>query len=140
MRSNHGLWNVVAMVALGLVAVWFSTSWGQGRNGYQTETQVYTTPEYRTDTTRAIDAYEKLMTRYMDATERDFANLGLGMKSLTAKLDALDAKLTALDTRLARIEKHLGIAPETGGDPNTPTVLPQKAKPQAILDVPVHMK
>ncbi len=142
MGSNRGLWSVIVSFALCLVVVWFSTSWGQGRSNYQPETHVYTTPDYQTDTTRAIDAYERLMARYMDMTERNFGSIAAGMKTLTVKFDAIDAKLTALDTRLARIERHLGITPEppAGGDPNVPAVLSQRPTPQTILELPVNTK
>lgn len=139
MGSNRKLSSIVATVALGMVVLWLSTSWGQGRSNYQAETRVYATPEYQTDTTRAIDAYEKLMQRYMDAAEHNFNGLSTDVKAMAAKLNTVDAKLTSLDARLARIEKHLGIAAQAAGagDPNAPTVLPQKPQPQAILDVPV---
>jgi hypothetical protein len=136
MGSNRNIWSVIVTVALCLVAVWFSTSWGQGRANYQTETRVYSTPDYQTDTTRAINAYEKLMDRYMDTTERNFSALSTDIKMLTVKLDAMDAKLASLDTRLARIEQRLGIvtvAP-AAAEPNAPAPLPQKAKPQPILN------
>jgi len=94
--------------------------------------------EYQTDTSRAINAYEKLMERYMDTTERNFDAVSMGIKMMAVKLDALDAKLTALDARLARIEQHLGIvtAPPAS-DPNAPAVLPQKPKPQAVPGTPI---
>jgi hypothetical protein len=136
MGSNRRWWSISVTAALCLVAAWFSTSWGQGRGGYQAETRVYTTPEYQTDTTRAINAYEKLMDRYMDTTERSFSALSTDIKMLTVKLDAMDAKLASLDARLARIEQHLGIVTvlPAAADPNAPAPLPQKAKPQPILN------
>jgi hypothetical protein len=138
MGSNRKLWSVVATVALSVVVVWFSTSWGQGRGTYQTETRVYTTPEYQTDTTRAINAYEKVMQRYMDMTERNFGSISTDMKAVATKLDAIDAKLAAFDARLARIEKHLGMtasAPPVH-DANAPTVLRPTPQPQGIPAVP----
>jgi hypothetical protein len=141
MESNRKLRSVVATVALGMVVVWFSTSWGQGRSNYQTETRVYTTPEYRTDTTRAIEAYEKLMEKYTDMTERNFSGISADLKTVTAKLNTMDTKLAALDARLARIEKRLGITTEAPAarDPNAPAVLPQKPQAQEIIDVPVTL-
>jgi hypothetical protein len=140
MGSNRRLWSIIVAAALCLVVVWFSTSRGQGRGNYQTETRVYTTPEYQTDTSRAIDAYEKLMQRYMDVTERNFNGLAIDIKAVAMKLDAIDAKLTALDIRLARIEKHLGIVPPApaAGEPNAPVVLPQVSQPRTIPDMPVN--
>ncbi len=75
-------------------------------------------PAAQSDAARAINAYERLMERHMDMTERTFIGYAADVKALAAKFDAVDAKLTALDAklaqmdqRLARIEKHLGIAP-----------------------------
>ncbi len=131
MGSNRKLWNIVVVVAFCLVAVWFSTSWGQGRGGYQPETHVYTTPEYQTDTTRAISAYERLMERYMDMTERSLGAISTDVAKMTVKLDAMEADLTSLDARLARIEQHLGIVTATRPttDPNAPAGVHQGPKP-----------
>ena len=138
MGSNRKLWNIIVTVAVCLVAVWFSTSWGQGRAGYQPETHVYTTPEYQTDTTRAISAYERLMERYMDMTERSLDAMSKDIAKMTVKLDVMDAKLASLDTRLARIEQHLGIVAATpaAADPNAPAPVLQGPMPRT-LPVPV---
>jgi hypothetical protein len=136
MRSNRSLWSIAVSVALGMVIALFSTSWGQGRDNYQTQTKVYATPEYKTDTTRAIDAYEKVMERYMDAAERNFTSVSSDLKAVSAKLTALETKLTGLDARLARIEKHLGV----GMDPNAPNVVPQAAKPQGVVPASASVK
>jgi predicted nucleic acid-binding Zn-ribbon protein len=63
----------------------------------------------RTDAARAIDAYERLMERYMDLTERNSMRINLGLKEVIKKLDSIDNKLTELSARIARIEKSLGI-------------------------------
>jgi hypothetical protein len=113
-----------------VVAV-FSTAVGVGQKTYRVEPEI-TVPEYRTDAARAIDAYERLMERYMDLTEKGF-KAGGDMKSVDAKLSAIESKLTELCGRMARIEKALGIeqplpsvvenapqlkAPERGTGPN----------------------
>jgi cell division protein FtsX len=132
MGSNRNLWSVIATVALFVIIAWFSTSWGQGTNSYQTETHVYATPEYRTDTTRAIEAYEKVMQRYMDVTEKNFSSLAADMKAVTSQLNAMNAKLTAIDARLAQMEKHLGLAAPAAKDPNAPVVPAPSPRPQGV--------
>lgn len=123
MNSNRKLNLMVAAMAVCVVVFWFSTSVGQGRRSYQVEAQVYTTPEYRTDAARAIDAYERMMERYMDTTQRNFVEVLGYTGAIADRLDAIDTKLAKLDERLARIERHLGIVPAPVPDPNAPQPL-----------------
>ena len=69
--------------------------------------QWITTPEYRTDAARAIDAYERLSERYADLVESQLVDC----QGIAEKLDSIDAKISDLSTRLGRIEKALGIDP-----------------------------
>jgi hypothetical protein len=66
-------------------------------------------PEHRTDTARAIDAYERVMDRFINLTEKNLTGINTDVKSIAKKLDLIDCKLTDLSTRMARIEKALGI-------------------------------
>jgi hypothetical protein len=113
---------LVAAIVSGLLIFSLSSSVGQGRKPYEMQTQVYGVEAGRSDTARAVDAYERLMERYMDQSEARFASLDARLACLDRTLAAVDAKLAALDSRLARIEQHLGIklAPPTP-DPNHPT-------------------
>jgi hypothetical protein len=83
---------------------------GRGRT-YEVEPQITTLPEYRTDAARAIDAYERLMERYMDLTEKHLLQVGGDCQTTAVKLDSLDSRLNEISARLARIEKALGIDP-----------------------------
>lgn len=124
-----------------IVILWLSTSVGQNRRSYEVEAQVYTTPEYRTDASRAIDAYERVMERYMSVTERNFVEVLAYTQTITTRLDAIDAKLAKLDERLARIEKHLGIVPPVVApvpEPNVPRPLVPAPPVQAVPPVPSH--
>ena len=119
MQSNRRFHIATATVVLLMVVLWFSTSTGQVRRKYEVEAQVYSTPEYRTDATRAIEAYERVMERYMDATERNLTNISGDIGAVATMLDEIDTKLTKLDMRLERIERHLGILPPpVAPDPN----------------------
>lgn len=122
MRSNKRTYAAIAAVVIGIVVLALSTSVGQNRRNYDVEAQVYTTPEYRTDASRAIDAYERVMERYMDATEQGFAGIGTDLSAVAARLESIDAALAKLDERLERIERHLGILPPGPPmpDPNAP--------------------
>ncbi len=72
-----------------------------------------TSPEYKTDAARAIDAYERLMDRYMDLSEKLVSQMGGDCQTVAAKLDSLDSRIAELSARLAGIEKALGIDPNS---------------------------
>ena len=122
MSRNCRVYMVMAAIAFCVVVFCLSTSVGENRRRYEVETQVYGVPAYQSDAARAIEAYERLMERYLDLTERNLVGLAADVKIFTDKLDTIDAKLSTLDARLARIEKHLGIvpmiAPSATPDPN----------------------
>jgi hypothetical protein len=80
------------------------------RTFYAVEPEI-TTPEYKTDATRAIDAYERLMERYMDLAEGQLLQVGADNRVITDKLNSLDSHLQEISARLARIENKLGIDP-----------------------------
>ena len=135
MKSSKRFYIVLVTVVLLMVLFWLSTSIGQTRKRYEVEAQVYSTPEYRTDATRAIEAYERVMERYMDATERNFSQISTDIGAIAVTLDSIDAKLNKLDTRIERIERHLGILPPpVAPDPNaapvpTPAPAPAPVRP-----------
>ena len=107
MKARGNLLAAGAM-AVGCLAVWFCTSIKGNAKTYQVQPWI-TVPEYRTEAARAIDAYERLMDRYMDLTERNLFNVSTDVRELLKKLDCADQKLTELCIRIARIEKALGI-------------------------------
>lgn len=121
MKPNRQTCVAVTAIVFAVVVLALSTSVGQNQRNYEVETRVYSTPEYRTDATRAIEAYERVMERYMDATQQNFAGVAADIGAVAARLESIDARLARLDTRLERIERHLGILPPpTAPDPNTP--------------------
>ena len=108
MRVNKNLLALAAAVVCCTIVVWFSTSIQGNPKTYEVRPQV-TIPEYRTDAARAIDAYERLMERYMDLTERSLLRVAGDVRDVMKKLDSVDHKLTGLCARTARIEEALGI-------------------------------
>lgn len=103
--------NILAVavgVVVCVVVVWLSASIQGGQKTYELQPQL-TIPEYRTDIVRVIDAYERLMERYMDLTEGNLIRISTDIKAAEKKLDSIDSKLTELSVRTARIEKALGI-------------------------------
>jgi hypothetical protein len=109
MKTNNRRLVAIAVVLVLVGAVVLSVAIGEGRKTYRVEPEI-TVPEYKDDTARAIDAYERLMERYMDITEKNMLKSG-DIQTLLGKLDAVNGKLDELSARMARIEKALGITP-----------------------------
>ena len=129
MRVNKNFLVPAAAVVCCIIVVWFSTSIQGVSKTYEVEPEI-TLPEYRTDAARAIDAYERLMERYMDLTEKNLFMVAVDVKDVVKKLDSIDHKLTELCARIAGIEKALGIE-----QPNQPA----EKKPQTeSLDTKSH--
>jgi hypothetical protein len=108
MITNKKLLAVGAVVVCCITVVWFSTSIQGGSKTYELRPHI-SVPEYRTDAVRAIDAYERLMERYMNLTERNSIRVSADLKEIIKKLYSIDNKLTKLSARIARIEKTFGI-------------------------------
>ena len=108
MGTSKNLLAVAAVLVCCTIAVLFSTSIHGGQKTYEVKPQI-TIPEYRTDAARAIDAYERLMERYMDLTERNIFSVGADVRDIVKRLDSIDGKLTELSSRIAKIEKVLGV-------------------------------
>lgn len=108
MRTKKNLLAVGAGLACCAAVVWFSSSIQGGEKIYEVQPQV-TLPEYRTDAARAIDAYERLMERYMDLMEMNVIRIGMDVQGFGTRLDSIDGKLVEVSARLSRIEKALGI-------------------------------
>ncbi|MFH1719327.1 MAG: hypothetical protein ABIF19_18390 [Planctomycetota bacterium] len=108
MKKNKNLLAVAATVLCGIIVVWLSTSIQGGQTTYELRPQV-TVPEHRTDVTRIVDAYERLMERYMDLTESNMVAVSTDLRGVLIKLDSIDGRLTELSERTRRIEKALGI-------------------------------
>jgi len=99
-----------------VIMVWFCTSSQGSEKTYEVRPYI-TLPEYRTDTARAIDAYERVMERFMTLAEKNLGRIDTDVQGITKKLNSIDRKLTELSTRMAGIEKALGIErPKKAGE------------------------
>jgi Na+/phosphate symporter len=120
MRTNKNLLTTTIIIIFSTIFLFaFASIQGSSRT-YDVKPQI-NMPEYKSDTNRAIDAYERLMERYMDLVEKNISDISRDYKNTNNKLDSIDEKITDLSTRLQRIENALGIEP-----PIKPTVNKQK--------------
>lgn len=122
MRTQKSLAVAFAGAIICIVVIWFTVSISGEERIYEVRPQV-TVPEYRTDAGRAIDAYERLMERNMNLTEKILDRLGTDSQAVDKKLDGIEGKLTEILERSARIEKALGIGP---ADANSVQIKPKK--------------
>ncbi len=131
-RRNNKVFTAVVVLIVCLIAVCFSTSIQGREKSYEIKPKI-TLPEYRTDTTRVIDAYELMMDRFIRLTEKNLTDIDTEVRGIARKLDSIDYKLTELSVRTARIEKALGIE-----QPKRPVTKNLEAETQGRTDTGPH--
>ncbi len=107
MPRNRNLIMLSTALACFVVMAWLCISI-RGESSYEIQPRI-TVPAYRTDAARAIDAYERMMERFIDMTAKDLTDIDTEVKGIAQTLHSVDRKLTELTERMARIEKKLGI-------------------------------
>ncbi|HLB74919.1 MAG TPA: hypothetical protein VJJ98_12930 [Sedimentisphaerales bacterium] len=127
MRTKKGVFGIVFGVVVFAAVAWYCGVIEGTEKTYEIRPEIRL-PEQRTDAARAIDAYERLMERYMTLSERNFSGIEGDLKEICRKLDSIDGKLAGLSARIAGIEKALGIEP-----PKQPAVLQAKPKEDEAL-------
>ncbi len=107
MPGNRNLIMLSTVFACSVVMAWLCISI-RGESTYEIQPRI-TVPVYRTDTARAIDAYERMMERFIKLTGKNLTDIDTEVKGIAQTLHLVDGKLTELSRRMARIEKALGI-------------------------------
>jgi hypothetical protein len=113
MKQNRYLLVTGAVVVICLIAAAISTAIPDNGKKYEVDA-IVDVPEYKTDAARAIDAYERLMDRYMDLSEKLISQVGSDRQVVSTKLDSLDSRLADIAARLTRIENAIGVDPNSG--------------------------
>ena len=127
-KRNINLLTAGVIVITCFVSVWLTGSIQGSEKTYEIRPEI-TLPENRTDAARAIDAYERLMDRLMDLTQRNLTGVNTDIKGIAEQLFSIDSKLTELSKRIARIEKALGIE-----EAEKPVEKGLEDKPSAAVD------
>ena len=122
MKTNRNTLAVLIAIIACSVLVWLSASIQGGQKTYEIHPNL-TMPEYKTDLVRVMDAYERLMERYMNLTEQNQSMVGTDIRYVVTTLDSIDVQLTGLSARIARIENALGI--KQPKNPLSPKPVPQ---------------
>ncbi|MBN2182001.1 MAG: hypothetical protein JW715_08805 [Sedimentisphaerales bacterium] len=100
---------IIALVtAIGLIIVLSFTTIQGDQKTYEVQPQI-SLPGYGGESSRLLDAYERLMERYMDMVDKNLTTIDADIKNTAKKIDSIDARLTELCERTVRIEKALGI-------------------------------
>ncbi|MHC5061602.1 MAG: hypothetical protein ACYTFK_11035 [Planctomycetota bacterium] len=68
---------------------------------------------YKSDAVRIMDAYERLMDRYMSLVEGSLTGMGTDVDTAVKKLNSIEKKIDNLGKRIGRIEKAMNI-PQPG--------------------------
>lgn len=108
MRTKKGLFGIVAVLMVFAGVVFYSGVIEGNTRIYEIRPEIRL-PEHRTDAARAIDAYERLMDRYMSLGEKNLNGINVNLGSVMNRLDSINVTLMGLSERMARIEKALGI-------------------------------
>lgn len=130
MSKNRNLLAVCIVLVVCLIVLGFSSSIQGSNRGYRIKPEI-TFPEYRIDRGSAIDAYERMMERFMDLTENNLADINTDVEDIGKSLVLIDYKLTEISRRMARIEKSLGISQtkkRAGNTPKTKTPISSSTK------------
>ena len=108
MKTNRNTLAILVVIIACSVLVWLSASIQGSQKTYEIHPNI-TMPEYKTDLARIMDAYERLMERYMDQTQQNQSIVGADLKYVVTTLDSIDGRLAQFSARIARIETALGI-------------------------------
>ena len=108
MKTNRNILTVIVVIIAYSMVVWLSATLQGDQKTYEIQPHL-TIPEYKTDLARVMDAYERLMERYMDLTEQNQSMVGTDLKYVITTLDSIDGRLAEFSARIARIETALGI-------------------------------
>jgi hypothetical protein len=120
MRTNKNLLTVTVIIIFFIIIISTFTSIQGSSRIYEVQPYI-NIPEYRINAGRAIDAYERLMERYMDLVEKNITDINVDIEKAIKKLDSIDENLINLSAKTSRIEKALGIE-----QPIKPSVNTQK--------------
>ena len=135
MLKSKNLLAVGVVVICFTTIIWFSATTHGKPETYEVQPWI-SVPPYKTDTVRAIEAYERLMERYINTTERNSIRTNRDLKEMIRKLDTINDKLTKLSFRISRIEKTLGIEKSMSSEnTKSPPKYPENKEPKEFYPI-----
>jgi hypothetical protein len=122
MKTRHVFVFLIAVAACATF-FWLAVSYGVEK---EVEVQTYNLPEYRSDTARAIDAYQQMINRMLDDNDRNWGMVQEQLNTINGKLDKVLSELDTISGRIARIEKKMGIEEPEDKEPKPGELQPDK--------------
>lgn len=116
-RRTTLLWLAIGILAL--ITMVFGMDSRANRSTYEIRPTV-ATPQYRSDAARAIDAYERLMDRYMSLIEQNLITLQADKQNTSQRLIELEKTLSRIEQKVDRLNQAL----EPCSDYTTPSSAP----------------
>jgi len=101
MSARRRIFAVVVGLAVCLGLVWYSALIQARSRTYELRPEIRL-PEHRTDAGRAIDAYERLMERFMTLMEKNLSGINVDMRGVGKKLDSIDGRLALASNYLKK--------------------------------------
>lgn len=120
----------------GIIAACFvlCTSHLQGEEKrYEVRPEI-TVPEYKTDITRMVEAYERLINSSLRTTEKQLTDLQGDVDAVMSKLSGIDQKLSLLSVQMQAIELKLGI--ESAAEPIRNNTRSEEDKSRTLKTTP----
>jgi hypothetical protein len=105
--KNRNFLTIATGVVVCIIVIWLSSSIQGGEKTYEIQPHI-ALPTYRDNAIHAIDAYERLMDRYMGLTERNLDRIETNQVTFLRRLDSIDRKLAELSAKISRIERAIG--------------------------------
>jgi len=124
MKTRRTFVSLTAIVLVCAVFFWLAAS-----HGVEKTYEVHALPEYRSDTARAIDAYQQMINRMLDDNGRNWLAMQNQMNTIVTKLDKIQDDLDNLSQRIAGIETKMGIENTPEENNPKPDELPQQETP-----------
>ena len=127
-RQTAAIWLIIGLVVLLASATGVES--GGKRHTYEVRNSI-TTPQYRSDAARAIDAYERLMDRYMSLTENNLIAAQAEGRDVAYRLTRLESSLERIEQKLDHLTRALQVGPVAApkSSPPMPKTSPSPSKP-----------
>ncbi len=117
-RQSTAIWLIIGLVFLLTSATGVES--GGRRHTYEVRNSI-TAPQYRSDAARAIDAYERLMDRYMSLTENNLIAAQAEGRDVAHRLTRLESSLERVEQKLDHLTRALQVGPVPVAKPSPST-------------------
>ena len=104
--QNRKLVATLLVVVVSLAVISFVTSIQAAQKKYELRPDI-SIPYPRTEASRVVDSYERMIERFMEMTDRNLSGVGSDVKSVQKELSLMNIRLLDISMRIEAIEKTL---------------------------------